>query len=108
MYVTSKQTEFEKNLNSATVDFSYILKNYASLSDSSVSISASEIEAYYAKHKESYKRTASRDIEYVTFDVIPSEDDKKQTELWIIKPKKNLQLQLILFSSSICLQIPVM
>ena len=37
----------------------------------------SDLEAYYAKHKENYKRTALRDIEYVTFDVVPSEDDIK-------------------------------
>ncbi len=38
LYVTSKQAEFEKDLHSTTVDFSYILKNYASISDSSVTI----------------------------------------------------------------------
>jgi peptidyl-prolyl cis-trans isomerase D len=86
--VTSKQAEFEKNLVGSTVDFSFILKNYASLSDSSVTISQSDIQSYYAKHKESYKRTALRDIEYVTFDVIPSEDDKKLTEDWINKTKE--------------------
>ena len=46
------------------------------------------LEAYYAKHKENYKRTALRDIEYVTFDVVPSEDDIKQTEQWINKTKE--------------------
>jgi peptidyl-prolyl cis-trans isomerase D len=88
--VTSKQTEFEKNLNASTVDFSFTLKNYAAVSDSSVKISTSDIEAYYNKHKQSYKRTASRNIEYVVFDVIPSEDDKKQTEEWITKVKGEL------------------
>ena len=88
LYVTSKQAEFDKNLAANTVDFSYILKNYASVSDSSVKISESDIEAYYSKHKENYKRTALRDIEYVTFDVIPSEDDIKQTEQWINKTKE--------------------
>jgi peptidyl-prolyl cis-trans isomerase D len=88
LYVTSKQAEFEKSLIGTTIDFSYILKNYASLSDSSVTISESDILTYYSKHKESYKRTALRDIEYVTFDVIPSEDDKKQTEEWINKTKE--------------------
>jgi len=90
LYVTSKQTEFEKNLNSATVDFSYTLKNYAALSDSSVTVSESDIQSYYTKHKESYKRAASRDIEYLTFDVIPSDEDKKQTEQWMTKTKEEL------------------
>ncbi|MCX6253469.1 MAG: SurA N-terminal domain-containing protein [Bacteroidia bacterium] len=88
LFVTAKQAEFDKNLASNTVDFSYILKNYATLSDSSVTISESEVQSYYSKHKESYKRTALRDIEYVTFDVIPSEDDIKQTEQWINKTKE--------------------
>jgi peptidyl-prolyl cis-trans isomerase D len=88
LYVTSKQAEFDKNLVGTTVDFSYILKNYASLPDSLVTISESDIQSYYSKHKENYKRTAIRDIEYVTFDVVPSEDDIKQTELWINKTKE--------------------
>ena len=92
LFVTSKQTEFEKNLVSNTVDFSYILKNYASIPDSSVKIFQSDIEAYYAKHKDNYKRTAIRDIEYVTFDVIPSEDDIKLTEQWIIKTREDFAL----------------
>jgi peptidyl-prolyl cis-trans isomerase D len=88
LFVTSKQAEFEKNLNSTTVDFSYILKNYAALSDSSVTVSESDIQSYYEKHKKNYKRTALSDIEYVTFDVIPSEDDKSQAEQWINKTKE--------------------
>lgn len=90
LYVTSKQAEYEKNLNSNTVDFSYTLKNYASIADSSVKITEPDIQAYYAKHKESYKRTATRSIEYITFDVIPSEDDQKVTEQWINKTKEDL------------------
>ena len=88
LFVTSKQAEFDKNLAANGVDFSYILKNYASVADSSVSISQSDLESYYAKHKGNYKRTALRDIEYVTFDVIPSEDDIKQAEQWINKTKE--------------------
>jgi peptidyl-prolyl cis-trans isomerase D len=88
LYVTSKQVEFDKSLNSNTVDFSYILKNYASISDSSIRIYQSDLEAYYAKHKENYKRTALRDIEYVTFDVTPSDEDIKQSEQWINRTKE--------------------
>lgn len=88
LYVTSKQAEFEKNISTNTVDFSFIQKSYSAISDSSVKISKTDIEKYYTDHKESYKRTPLRDIEYVTFDVIPSEDDQKQTETWINKTKE--------------------
>jgi peptidyl-prolyl cis-trans isomerase D len=88
LYATTKEAEFDKALNNATVDFSFILKNYASIPDSLISISKIDMEAYYSKHKETFKRTALRDIEYVTFDVVPSEDDIKQTEQWINKTKE--------------------
>jgi peptidyl-prolyl cis-trans isomerase D len=88
LYVSSKQAEFEKTLTANTVDFSYTLKNYAAVSDSSVRISQSDMDTYFANHKENYKRTAMRDIEYMTFDIVPSEDDMKQAELWINKTKE--------------------
>jgi peptidyl-prolyl cis-trans isomerase D len=91
LYVTGKQAEFEQKLNSNTVDFSYILKNYATISDSSIRIHESDLEAYYAKHKENYKRVAARNIEYVTFDVVPSQDDIKVTEEWINKTKQEFE-----------------
>ncbi|NLV19278.1 MAG: peptidylprolyl isomerase [Bacteroidetes bacterium] len=83
LYITSKQTEFEDLLNKASVDFSFVMKNYASVPDSAVKIQRSELESYYSKHKNSYKRSALRDIEYVTFDILPSENDRRDAEEWI-------------------------
>jgi peptidyl-prolyl cis-trans isomerase D len=87
MYVTNKQAEFENELALRTVDFSYIIKDYSSVPDSSVTLPESEINEYYVKHKENYSKTAQRDIEYVTFDINPSDDDKMQAEQWINKTK---------------------
>jgi peptidyl-prolyl cis-trans isomerase D len=91
LFVTSKQVEFEKNLTASTVDFNYIMKNYSTVPDSLVKITSDEIEAYYGKHKESFRRNALRDIEYVTFDVVPSEEDIKQVEDWIDKTKTEFE-----------------
>ena len=88
LYVTSRQAEFDMNLASITADFSYIMKSYADVPDTAITITAKDIEAYYAKHKNNYKRSALRDIEYVSFDVIPSEDDIRVAEEWINKIKE--------------------
>ncbi|HPI69214.1 MAG TPA: SurA N-terminal domain-containing protein [Bacteroidales bacterium] len=88
LYITSKQTEFEDMLNKASVDFSFVMKNYASVPDSAVEIKRSELESYYSKHKNSYKRSALRDIEYVTFDILPSENDRRDAEEWINETKE--------------------
>ncbi|MGE5420488.1 MAG: SurA N-terminal domain-containing protein [Chloroflexota bacterium] len=87
LYVTSKQAEFDKLLASNNVDFSYVMKNFSSIADSTVNVSSAELQSYYDNHKETFKRTALRDIEYVTFDVVPSEEDIKQAEDWINKTK---------------------
>ena len=83
LYITSKQAEFEGSLALRTVDFSYLLKNYSDVSDSSIKVTDGDISAFYSTHKENYKKTAQRDIEYVTFDITPSEDDRMQASKWI-------------------------
>jgi peptidyl-prolyl cis-trans isomerase D len=88
LYVTSKQAEFDKALSGPTVDFSYIARNYATIPDTSVTIATTEIEGYYSNHKESFKRNPLRDIEYVTFDIAPSDEDIKQAEQWIQKTRE--------------------
>jgi peptidyl-prolyl cis-trans isomerase D len=87
LFVTSKQAEFDRNLAAATVDFSFIMKNYSAVPDSLVKITTDDLESYYLKRKETFKKNALRDIEYVTFEVVPSEEDIKQAEEWINKTK---------------------
>jgi peptidyl-prolyl cis-trans isomerase D len=91
LYATSKQAEFDLNLNKSSVDFSYIMKNYASVSDSSVTVSKADEEAYYSTHKNNFKRSPLRDIEYVTFDVTPSDEDIKDSEQWILNTKAEFE-----------------
>ncbi len=91
LYVTSKQAEFEKELTASTVDFNYIMKNYSSVPDSLARVTPDEIQAYYDNHKESFRRNALRDIEYVSFDVVPSDEDIKQAEDWINRTKTEFE-----------------
>lgn len=44
--------------------------------DTTISVSKSEIKAYYDKYKSNYTQVASRDIEYVVFQLVPSEKDR--------------------------------
>ena len=87
LFVTSKQAGFDITLTTATVDFSFLSKNYSTIPDSLVKVATGEIDKYYADHKESLKRNALRDIEYVTFDIVASEEDTKLAQDWIEKTK---------------------
>jgi peptidyl-prolyl cis-trans isomerase D len=74
-YINSLDVEHALSGEKNNVEFSYILKNYASVPDSLISYKKSDIENYYDKNKLKYKVTRSRDIEFVAFTVTPSAND---------------------------------
>ena len=61
------------NNNTFNVEFVMVPFGYAK--DSTIVVSDKEIKAYYESHKKFYKQLASRDIEYVVFEVVPSAED---------------------------------
>ncbi len=63
----------EENNNTTDVEFVMVPLGYGR--DSTVTVTDKEIKQYYKEHKHLYKQTASRDIEYVVFEVVPSADD---------------------------------
>jgi peptidyl-prolyl cis-trans isomerase D len=89
MYVNSVQVKNEVSSKSQNVDFEYVVKRYTALSDSSITVSDSEIKNYYAKNKENYKQEESRDVQYVTFDVTPSEADNQAVRDLVTKAKES-------------------
>ncbi|MFO7938879.1 MAG: SurA N-terminal domain-containing protein [Bacteroidales bacterium] len=83
LFATSLEAKAELTKNSKVVDFDFVTKNYASIADSLVSINDKEIKNYYAQNEDRFQQSASRDIEYVAFEVKPSEEDKQDTKQWI-------------------------
>ncbi len=61
------------NNNTFNVEFVMVPFGYAQ--DSTIVVSDAEIKEYYNAHKKFYRQQASRDIEYVIFEVKPSEGD---------------------------------
>lgn len=70
--------EIEENNITANVDF--VMVPFGFEQDSTLKVSNKEIEAYYKKHIDNYKQTNSRDIEFVVYEVVPSEKDYSITE----------------------------
>ena len=63
-----------ENNTTASVDFVMAPNTYFPM-DSSIVISNAEIKKFYNAHKESFKQKATREIEYVVFEVTPSVAD---------------------------------
>lgn len=75
--LTLKDAVAENNLS---VNVDYVTCYYPMQKDTTITVSQSEIKAYYNAHKKFFKQVANRDIEYVVFEAVPSESDYAKAE----------------------------
>ncbi len=80
------KAEFEDNQGS--VDFDYVLKNYASVADSTVNVTTAEIEKLYQKRKKQFKQDPAVELKYIALTVAPSEEDFADVEKSMEKLKE--------------------
>lgn len=80
LFITDEQAKETAANEAAKSDISYIVKNYSTISDSSIKISDSEIKEYYNANQKRFDQLESRNIVYVNFDITPSSEDFTETE----------------------------
>ena len=83
LYPTHNQAVIEFNESNKKVDFSYFVERFNTVSDSAVTVNSKDLENYFEEHKDDYKQSPARTIEYVIFSVEPSEADISENEKWI-------------------------
>lgn len=83
LYITNFQINNEIKDNSRKVSFDFLVLKYNTIADSTISVKLSEIKKYLSEHSKEFEQEASRDIEYITFDIIPSQADFDETKKWV-------------------------
>ncbi|MCQ2171893.1 MAG: SurA N-terminal domain-containing protein [Bacteroidales bacterium] len=61
--------------NNTTADFDYVIVRYPAQRDSSITVTTADVKKYYKAHKNFFKQVANRNIEYVVYEVVPSDED---------------------------------
>jgi peptidyl-prolyl cis-trans isomerase D len=61
--------------NNNTFDVEFVVVPFGFGIDTTIVVSDKEIKDYYNSHKDQFKQVASRDIEYIVVDIVPSADD---------------------------------
>lgn len=56
--------------------------NYFTIPDSTVKVTDAELEEYLQKHADLFKQEASRKLEYIVFDILPSAEDTAAALKW--------------------------
>jgi peptidyl-prolyl cis-trans isomerase D len=75
LYVTSAEAKQYSEEASNLIDIRFAMKKYSDVSDSTIAVKDEEIDKYYIEHTYLFDQEASRDIDYVVFDVLPSPSD---------------------------------
>lgn len=73
------QNALEKNqnieLNNTTANVAYVYVAHPFAPDSTIKVTSAEVKKYYKSHPKFFEQQASRDVEYVVFEVVPSAED---------------------------------
>ncbi len=88
LYVPNFQAKQAWEENNKSVSFDFIVQRFNTVHDSLAQVSPSEIRRYYRQNREDFLQTASRDIEYIAFNVDPSDEDDRLAQEWIERMKE--------------------
>ncbi len=71
------------NASATSVNTQFVNKPYFAVADSLVKVGNADLKRLYTHKKEQYKEEANRSINYIVFDIVPSEQDFEDAEKWI-------------------------
>lgn len=81
LYVTTAEAKEILAAQNKQMNIGFVMKRYVALPDSAVKVNEEDINKYYKDHLyEFYNHETTRKIEYVSFDVVPSEQDMVNLE----------------------------
>ncbi len=80
LYVTTAVAKYNYIAKNSTISVKYAMKNYNSIVDSTLKPTEAELNDYYKAHQNEFKQEASRTMEYVAFNIVPSDEDIKETK----------------------------
>lgn len=78
IYVTSAAAKHNFIVQNTSANIKYTIKNYKLIADSTVKYTDSDLNNYYNNHQNDFKQENSRKIEYVAYDIAPSDEDKEE------------------------------
>lgn len=91
LYVTSsmaKQNYIDEN---EKANISFVGKRFHTIADSTINVTEDDMLTYYNEHKHEFEQDPTRDIDYVRFDVLPTEEDIADAEKWINEIKEEFK-----------------
>ena len=81
MYVTNLQVEQAVACNINEYNIEYVTKSLGTIADDAVTVTDADLRKYYEKHSKRFMYQDASEVEYITFDIVPSVEDYKEAEI---------------------------
>lgn len=91
LYVPTKEAERSFQFTNRNATIEYIALPHSNVGDSEIEITDRDLRNYYAKNSDLYKVDKNRTIEYVAFEVTPTQSDYSAAERWINEIKADFE-----------------
>lgn len=91
LYTTSVEAKALADYQGKTASVRYVDIPYTSVADSTIKVSDEELREYYNANKNEFEQEASRKLEYVIFEVSPSDADKESAMKTVMDIKARFQ-----------------
>ncbi|MCE3278451.1 MAG: parvulin-like peptidyl-prolyl isomerase [Bacteroidetes bacterium] len=75
LYVTTAATKRNYTAQNTNANIKYVFKNYKLIPDSTIKPTETELHDYYSTHQNEFKQEESRKVEYIAYDIAPSQED---------------------------------
>ena len=76
LYVTTAEAKDAYNSQNVQLNLDFVMKRYAMVSDTAIKVSDDDIQKYYNSHQYEFQSYETvRKIEYISYDVTPSQED---------------------------------
>lgn len=76
----SLDAEFAFEAKNKMANVQYVMQPYTAIADSTIEVSAGEIKSLYKERKKLYRQKPNRAISYISFEIVPSEEDFAQAK----------------------------
>jgi len=87
LYTTTAEASNDFVAKNSPANLRLVVKRYASVADDEITVSDADVKKYYNANLKKYEQEASRDVEFVTFNVEPSKEDVEKVQLWAERVK---------------------
>lgn len=90
-FVNSLEAKEEYFAASNNLKAEVVKLDYYTIADSTIAVTDAELEEYLQKHPEDFQLDASRKLEYVVFDIVPTREDSLSAFDWITEKTQSFK-----------------